>query len=102
MEEKISKLEYLAISVILCLVLIFNFLNWSNTIIGLAFGLIYILFYSFIFGSIFIAKKGSPRFAGLEARPAGEAGWQIIFGLLFLLALIAVLGAGAIYFYEFN
>ncbi|MFA6254778.1 MAG: hypothetical protein WC675_01940 [Patescibacteria group bacterium] len=86
MEEKIGQLKYLVISVILCLVLIFNFLNWSNQIIGLGFGLIYLLFYSFIFGSIFINKKG----------------WQIIFGLLFLFALIAVLGAVAIYFYELN
>jgi len=86
MEERISKLEYLAITVIVCLILIFNYLNWDNRTIGLFFGLIYVLFYSFIFGSIFIAKKG----------------WQIIFGLLFLLALIAIFGALAIYFYEFD
>lgn len=86
MEDKISKAQYVFITLILYLVIIFNFLIWSNVIVGIVFGWLYLLFYSFIFGSIFIAKKG----------------WPIIFGLLFLLSLIIIFGALAIYLYQFN
>ncbi|MFA5022237.1 MAG: hypothetical protein WC508_04130 [Patescibacteria group bacterium] len=86
MEEKISQLRYVTITAILCFAVIGNFLFWQNWLIGLVAGLAYLLFYSFIFGSIFVAKKG----------------WQIIFGLLWLLAVIAIFGAGLIYLYQFN
>ncbi len=86
MEEKISKLKYFTITFTVCVVLIFNFLEWSNPTIGGSFGLIYILFYSFILGSLFVNKQA----------------WQVIFGLLFFLATIGILGALLIYFYQFN
>ena len=68
------------------MVLIFNFLSWQSPVIGTAFGLAYVVFYSFIFGSIFIPQKG----------------WQLILGLFFLIAIIAIFGAFFIYFYQFN
>ena len=84
--EKISKAQYVVITAVICLILAFNFLRWQSLFIGIAFGLAYLLFYSFIFGSIFIKKNG----------------WQVIFGLLFLLSLIAIAGAFFIYIYQFN
>lgn len=86
MEERIGKTKYIFITLVLCIPLLFNFLNWNNWIIGLGFGLAYLIFYSFIFGSVFINKKG----------------WQTIFGLLFLLSLVAVLGGGLIYLGWYN
>ncbi|OGY43530.1 MAG: hypothetical protein A2731_03820 [Candidatus Buchananbacteria bacterium RIFCSPHIGHO2_01_FULL_39_8] len=86
MEEKISKSKYLFVTLILCLVIVFNFIYWHNPISSVVFGLLYLIFYSFIFGSIFIVKKG----------------WQVIPGLLALLGLIAILGGLTIYLYQFN
>jgi len=84
--EKIGKIKYLTITGSLGLVIIFNFLLWQSPAVALIFGLLYLIFYSFIFGSIFISKNG----------------WNIIFGFLLLLSLIATLGAMAIYIYQFN
>ena len=86
MEEKISKAKYLTITLAVCLVLVFNFLRWKSETIGLFFGLAYLLFYGFVFGSIFVKKKG----------------WEIIFGLVFLFSAISILGAVVIYFHQFN
>lgn len=86
MEEKISKSKYLLITATLFLGLVFNLFSWQNQSVGLALGLIYVIFYSFVLGSVFINKKG----------------WQIIFGLTLLLSLIAVASASLIYFLEFN
>ncbi|MFA6410189.1 MAG: hypothetical protein WCW26_01280 [Candidatus Buchananbacteria bacterium] len=86
MTEKISKLKYFFVTLVLCLTLIFNFLQGRHLLVGLIFGGFYLIFYSFIFSSLFIEKRG----------------WQLIFGLLFLLALIAIFGAGWIYLYQFN
>jgi len=86
MEEKISKAKYLSATAIICLVLAFNLLHWHNQTIGISFGLIYLFFYSFIFGSIFVKKRG----------------WQIVLGLIFLLAILSIITAGFIYFYKFN
>ena len=49
MKEKIGKAQYLIITAVLSLVLIFNFLSWQSPVIGTAFGLAYVVFYSFIF-----------------------------------------------------
>ncbi|MFA6215185.1 MAG: hypothetical protein WC768_01285 [Patescibacteria group bacterium] len=86
MEEKISKAKYLAITAIVCLVLIFNFLSLASPILGASFGLIYLIFYSFILGSLLTVKKG----------------WQIIFGCLSLFSVISIIGAFLIYTYQFN
>lgn len=86
MEEKISRGKYFVITIITCLAVIFNLLYWHNQIIGITFGLIYLIFYSFIIGSIFVKKPG----------------WQIVLGLIFLLAVIAIITAGVIYLYKFN
>jgi hypothetical protein len=86
MTEKISKLKYLVVTFLLCFVLIFNYLGPKHLLVGLVFGLAYFLFYSFIFGSIFVAKRG----------------WQPIFGALLLLCLIAIFGAFFIYTYQLN
>lgn len=85
-EEKIKKSKYLTITAVLCLGLAFNLLSWESLEIGVAFGLAYLLFYSFIAGSIVSAKKNQ----------------QIILGLLLLLSTITVATAAAIYFYKLN
>ena len=84
--DKISKTKYLLYSAAICLILIFNLLWWKNPTLGLTFTILYFLFVSFIFGSIFIPQKGV----------------QIIYGFLFLFAAIAIFGGLAIYLYQFN
>ncbi|OGY51254.1 MAG: hypothetical protein A3J59_02765 [Candidatus Buchananbacteria bacterium RIFCSPHIGHO2_02_FULL_56_16] len=79
--EKISKLNYCAITGLLLLVLVFNFLYWSNPLIALGGGLVYLAFYGFVLGSLYVAKRG----------------WQFIFGPLLLLTLVAMLGAAALF-----
>ncbi len=86
MGEKISKVKYLIVSLVLCLIIIFNFIQWGNPTIGIFFGLAYLIFFSFILGSVYIKNKG----------------WQIIFGLLILLSFISIFGALAIYLAKFN
>ena len=86
MEEKIGKIKYLALSFSACLILAVNFLYWRQPTLGVAFGLIYLIFCGFIGGSLFTLKKG----------------WQIIFGLILIFASIAIFGALAIYFYRFT
>ena len=81
MEEKISKLNYGAITILLLLVLVFNFRFWSNPLIALGGGLAYLAFYGFVFGSLYVAKRG----------------WQFTVGPLLVLALVAILGAAALF-----
>ncbi|OGY45480.1 MAG: hypothetical protein A2744_02215 [Candidatus Buchananbacteria bacterium RIFCSPHIGHO2_01_FULL_44_11] len=95
---KISQAKYLIITVILCSVIIFNFVQWQNPGLGTFFGLLYLIFYSFIFGSIFISPAGWPALSADKS----AAGWQLILGLPLLLSLIAILGTVAIYFYQLN
>ena len=86
MEEKISKVKYLSITALIFIFLFLNLIFWHSQLVGFFAGLFFLIFYSFIFGSIFIAKKG----------------WQLLYGLLFLLSLIGILGGLLIYFYHFN
>ncbi|OGY43443.1 MAG: hypothetical protein A2729_04715 [Candidatus Buchananbacteria bacterium RIFCSPHIGHO2_01_FULL_39_14] len=86
MEAKISKIKYLTLSSLLCLVLIFNQQNWQILILGIITGTFYLLFVSQITGSIFFNKGG----------------WSTIFGSILLTTIIAFLGGLLIYFYQFN
>ncbi|MDX9893265.1 MAG: hypothetical protein RB292_02515 [Patescibacteria group bacterium] len=86
MNDKISKLNYLAVSGLLGFLITANFLWWHNQIVALAVGGVYLLFFGSIFGSIFIPEKG----------------WQILFGILFMFAAVALTGGSAIYLYQFN
>ena len=86
MDEKISKLNYFAITVLLFAVLVFNFLAWSNPLVALGGGLVYVAFYGFVFGSLCVTKRG----------------WQFVFGPLLLGCLIAVLGAVALLLKSYN
>ncbi|MFA6322667.1 MAG: hypothetical protein WCX71_04300 [Candidatus Buchananbacteria bacterium] len=86
MIEKISKFQYVFLASLFGLSVVFNVFVYQNLALGLTAGTCYLLFCSFILGSIFIKKNN----------------WQIFFGLTFLLAIIAALGAVSIYFFEFN
>lgn len=86
MKQKISHFQYLLFASTTSLAAIFNILIFQNQIAGIIIGFFYLAFCSQIIGTIFIKKTG----------------WQIIFGFLFFLALIASLGAGSIYFLNFN
>lgn len=81
MEEKISKLNYFGITGLLLAVLVINFLYWSNALVALCAGVLYIGIYGFVFGALFIAKRG----------------WQFVFGPLLLASLIALVGSVGIY-----
>lgn len=86
MEEKISKKLYLFITVVTSFFITLNTLSWHNASIGMAFGLIYTLFCSYVMGSIFINKKG----------------WEIFFGLILVLSYFAVIGASFIFLVTYN
>ncbi|NUM25145.1 MAG: hypothetical protein HUU49_00805 [Candidatus Buchananbacteria bacterium] len=86
MEEKLSQSQYVLISAILCFGLVFNITAWQNQIVALGLTFCYLLFLSFILGSIFIAKPG----------------WQIMLGFVFLLALISLAGTVALLFLKLD
>jgi len=94
MGEKIGKFKYTTITLVFWLVLFFNFLSWNNLAVGITLGVAWLIFYSFIAGSIIRNKQGWPASTSL--------GGQIIFGLLFLLSIIIISSAGFIYLYQFN
>ncbi len=86
MVEKIGKLKYVTATITICLSLTLNFLYWHNLVLGIFFTFAYLLFFGFVFGSVFLYKRG----------------WQMIFGPFFLLCLISIIGAILIYFYKLN
>ena len=86
MTEKISKSQYLIITAILTLGVIFNFTVWHNAGLGGLLGGLYLIFFSFIAGAIITRQKA----------------WQPLLGFLLLTSLIAIGGALALYFYQFN
>ncbi len=86
MEAKIKKSVFVTVTFVLLLTIAYNFLILKNPPLALASGIFYLIFYSFIAGSIFIKKNG----------------WLLPFGLLTILSIIAISGAAAIYLYKFN
>ena len=86
MTEKIGKSQYLIITAILTLVVIFNFVSGHNQTLGLIGGGLYLFFFSFIADAIITRQKA----------------WQPLLGFLLLTSLIAIGGALALYFYQFN
>src|SRR3989344_7225998 len=86
MSEKISPKIYLALSALTTLALSANILWWKSPVVGIAATLLYLVCISYLFGSLVTAKHG----------------WQLLFGALLLLSVVAIFGAAAIYFYQFN
>jgi len=86
METKISPAAYFIFSALISLGLLLNFFIVKSPLVAGVFGLLFLIFYSYIFGSIFFSKLG----------------WQLIFGCLLLFCTVAIAGALAIYFFSFN
>ncbi len=86
MEQKIRRSSYITIAIILVGLAVLNVLDWQSQTVGIITGIAYLFFFSHIFGSIYIAKKG----------------WEVFFGVLFLTALVALYGAYTIFFFQFT
>lgn len=86
MEAKITKAKYLGISFAIFILAVINIGFWHSSYLGGLIGLVFLTFYGFIFGSLFVAERG----------------WQVLLGTFLLTALIAILGGGAILIYQFS
>jgi len=75
-------------SLILTVLLTLNLFFWGNFLVGIFFGLTYLLFFGLIFGTLFFSSRSLL--------------FRSIYGLFFLLAGISFLGALIYYFYELN
>jgi len=75
-------------SLILTVLLTLNLFFWGNFLVGIFFGLTYLLFFGLIFGTLFFSSR--------------SLFFRSIYGLFFLLAGISFLGALIYYFYELN
>jgi hypothetical protein len=76
------------ISLILIAGLIGNFFIWQSAVLGLTFGFAYLIFFSWILGSVLFGKRSSI--------------FKFLYGLFFLISGISFLGALIYYFYQLN
>ncbi|MBN1778714.1 MAG: hypothetical protein JW816_00625 [Candidatus Buchananbacteria bacterium] len=86
MNQTFSQPRYLIYTFLLAILIIANFIFWHIQTLAVIFGLIYLLFYSFIAGSI-VTK---------------QTGWQFFFGFLIITSLTIIYAGSLIYFYQFT
>lgn len=85
MTSKTPFLHYITFSLVLVALIAKNLLTWHNPTLGIILTVVYLLFYG--------------RRLGAWALPKFNSAWQTIFGPLFLLAGLAVLGSIVYYIY---
>jgi len=93
--DKISKTTYITLATLGGLLLLGNTLFWQSPQVGLIVGTSYLLFCSFLIGSIIVPQPTGHFNYSMQS-------WSFLFGVLFLFAGIAIFGALSIYLYAFN
>lgn len=88
MNCQVKPIPYLFISLILGAVLAFNLFAYRSLYLGLAIGIIYLLFYGLVFGSLLFGKN--------------SLGFKIFYGSFSLISLLSLSGAVIYYLLNLN
>ncbi|MBU1164108.1 hypothetical protein KKA15_00925 [Patescibacteria group bacterium] len=88
MLNKLTLIKTLIIWFVLSLILVINIFLFQSIFIGLIFGIAYLLFFGFLLGQFILNKE--------------ELIWQFVFGLLFLVSTISIIGAIVYFFLNLN